>query len=210
MVPKNELWEEKFAGNYYRAIKGRIESHFKISDPAGAEDIQSDDSLAYRALRKLKVLLHFHGIDGQEVLVLSTCSSEEYHDNSNVSLTINDAVALGYLWAKSEDERNWVPFGDNRVSQFSAAGRISGANRAKDAEKWKQVFRARLEEIWTSATKKPTRTKMIEIILNDWERWDTTRKRLNLPDAAMPGLHSLRGEVSNAMRELERNEGKEG
>jgi len=59
-------------------------------------------------------------------------------------------------------------------------------------------------------TLKPTRTKMVEILVNDRERWDTTKKRPHLPDAAMPGVHSLRREVSNAMRELERNEGKEG
>jgi len=51
---------------------------------------------------------------------------------------------------------------------------------------------------------------MVEILVNDRERWDTTKKRPHLPDAAMPGVHSLRREVSNAMRELERNEGKEG
>jgi len=54
MTPKNELWEENFAGNYYRAIKGRIESRFKIGDLTKTEDIQSDYSFAYRALRKLK------------------------------------------------------------------------------------------------------------------------------------------------------------
>jgi len=40
---------------------------------------------------------------------------------------------------------------------------------------------------------------MVEIIVNDREQWDTTKKRLSLPDAAMPGVHSLRREVSNAM-----------
>jgi hypothetical protein len=217
MTPKNELWENKFAGNYYSAIKGRIKSHFKVGDITEVENIQSDDSFAYRALRKLKLLLHFHGIGGQEVMstsqaivVLPICSPEEYHDNSNVWLTINDAVALGYLWAKSEDERNWVPFDDSKVSQVSAAGRLSAAKRGEDAEKWKRVLRAIVEEVSTSATKKLTRTKMVEIITNDRERWDTTRKRLNLPNAAMPGVHSLRAEVSKAMRVLERNEGKDG
>ena len=130
MTPKNELWEENFAGNFYGTIKGRIERYFTLSDLASTEGIQSDYSFSYRALRKLKVLLHYHGINWQEVqytseaiVVLPTFSSEEYHDNSNVWLTINDAVALGYLWAKSEDERNWAPLGDNAVSQTSAAGR---------------------------------------------------------------------------------------
>ena len=146
MTPKNELWEENFAGNFYGTIKGRIESYFTLSDLASTEGIQSDYSFSYRALRKLKVLLHYHGINWQEVqytseaiVVLPTFSSEEYHDNSNVWLTINDAVALGYLWAKSEDERNWAPLGDNAVSQTSAAGRKSGARRGQDAENWKRV-----------------------------------------------------------------------
>ena len=71
-------------------------------------------------------------------------------------------------------------------------------------------MRTIVEEIWTSATEKPIKAEMVRIIDKDRDRWDLTRKRLNLPDAAMPGVHSLKPEVSKAMRVLERNEGKEG
>ena len=49
---------------------------------------------------------------------------------------------------------------------------------------------------------------MVQIIFNDQERWDTTRRRLSLPDAAMPGYHSLSREVSNVIRALEQKERK--
>jgi hypothetical protein len=103
-----------------------------------------------------------------------------------------------------------VRFDDDKGSQVSAAGLLSAARRGEDAEKWKRVLREIVAEASTSATKKLTRTKMVEMITNDRERWDTTRRRLNLPNAAMPGVHSLRKEASRAMRALERNEEKDG
>ena len=72
------------------------------------------------------------------------------------------------------------------------------------------MFRARVEELWTSAAKKPTRKKMIENILSDVEKWNATRQRLNLPDATMPGDESLRKEIPQVMRMIERTEGKGG
>ena len=161
-------------------------------------------------------LIRLWGYNGGEaeikadcIVVLPTCSSEEEHDKTNIWLTINDAVALGYLWAKSEDQRNQALL-EQSVAQKSAAGLRSGARREEDAEKWKQVFQARVEELWTSATKKPTRKKMIEIILNDTEKWNATRQGLDLPDAAMPGDESLRKEIPKVMRMIERTEGKGG
>ena len=172
--------------------------------------------VSYRALRKLSGLIRLWGYNGTEVeikadgiIVLPTCSSEEEHDKSNIWLTINDAVALGYLWAKSEDQRNQAMF-ETSAAEKSAAGRRDGASREEGAVKWKQVFQARVEELWTSAAKKPTRKKMIEIILNDTEKWNVTRQRLNLPDAAMPGDASLRKEIPKVMRMIERTERKGG
>ena len=199
MRPINEIWENSnFAGNYYRAIRGRIEGHFDIDNAVNIDNIKIDTSFSYRALRKLSNLLRLHGVDGLEavadsksIVVLPTCSSDEDHDNSNVWLTVNDAVALGYLWAKSEDERNWAPFGESSVPQQTNAGSVSASVRRKSADDWKRVYWARLAEIWSSATKKPPRTKMIELVLADHEQWEATKKRLNLPNATMRGRSSL-------------------
>ena len=217
LKPHNELWERDFIGNYYRAIEGRIKHYFKTGDVADIKNTPDDRSFAYRALRKLSVINRISSsvnettVGGQRVdVVLPSVPDQEYHDNSSVWFTINDAVALGYLWAKSEDERNWVRFDDDKGSQVSAAGLLSAARRGEDAEKWKRVLREIVAEASASATKKLTRTKMVEMITNDRERWDTTRRRLNLPNAAMPGVHSLRKEASRAMRALERNEEKDG
>ena len=214
--PKNEIWEIEFSGNYYSAIKGRITNYFEIDDANGIDHVKEDDSLSYRALRKLSGLIRLWGYNGTEVeikadgiIVLPTCSSEEEHDKTNIWLTINDAVALGYLWAKSEDQRNQALL-EQSAAQKSAAGHLSGDSREEDAVKWRQVFQARVEELWTSATKKPTRKKMIEIISNDTEEWNATRQRLNLPDAAMPGDESLRKEIPTVMRMIARTEGKGG
>jgi hypothetical protein len=215
MSARNELWEHDFIGNYYRAIEGRIRNYFKIRDVADIENITDDRSFAYRALRKLSVINRISPVDETTVsglkvdVVLPSVPNEEYHDNSSVWFTINDAVALGYLWAKSEDERNWAPFNDGKRLQTSAAGLCSASSRGKNAENWKRVLREIVKELWTSAAKKPTRTKMVEMISNDRVRWDTTRKRLNLPNAPMPGLHSLGRETSKAMTALERNEEKD-
>jgi hypothetical protein len=217
LKPKNEIIEREFSGNYYSAVKGRIKNYFSIDEVVGGIDnIKEDDSFSYRALRKLSGLIRLWGSHGKEVIeekgclvVLPTCSLEEEHDKTNIWLTINDAVALGYLWAKSEDQRNQALF-EESAAQKSAAGRRSGDSRGRDADKWKQVFQARVEELWTSTTKKPTRKKMIDIILNDMEKWDVARQRLNLPDAAMPGDESLRKEIPKVMRMIERNEGSRG
>ena len=216
LKPKNELFERDFTGNYYSAIRGRIKAQFEIDNLDDIDHIAKADSFSYRALRKLSGLIHLWGYNGHEVdikadcvVVLPTCSPEEEHDKTNIWLTINDAVALGYLWAKSEDQRNQALF-EESAAQKSAAGRRSGASREKGAEKWKQVFQARVEELWTFAAKKPTRKKMIEIILSDVEKWNVTRQRLNLPDAAMPGDESLRKEIPKVMRMIERTERKGG
>jgi hypothetical protein len=216
LKPKNEIWERDFTGNYYSAVRGRIKAYFEIDNANDINHIEETDSFSYRALRKLRGLIRLWGYNGHEVdikadcvVVLPTCSPQEEHDKTNIWLTINDAVALGYLWAKSEDQRNQALF-EESAAQKSAAGRRSGGSRGQDAEKWKQVFKARVEELWTSATKKPTRKKMIDIILNDMEKWDAARQRLNLPDAAMPGDESLRKEIPKVMRMIERNEGSRG
>jgi hypothetical protein len=198
MIPKYEIWEHNFAGNFYSAIKGRIRNHFFVDDFPSSEKIKADDSFAYRALRKLNLLLRANGVDGMEVLsdskhvvVLPIVSAEEYQDNSNIWLTINDAVALGYLWAKSEDEQNWVPFGGNVEPQQSVASRRSATVRGKSAEDWKRVYWERLAEIWHSATRKPTRSKMIDDVMSEKEQWDATKLRLGLPGATMRGRSSL-------------------
>jgi hypothetical protein len=215
LKPKNELWERGFTGNYYNAVRDRIEAHFKIDNAYDIDHIEEDNSFSYRALRKLGGLVRLWGYKGQEVkikadclVVLPTFSSDEEHDKTNIWLTINDAVAMGYFWAKAEDQRNRARL-EESTAQKSDAGHRSGDSREEHAEKWKRVFQARVGEIWTSATKKPTRTKMIEIILNDREKWDATRQRLNL-DAVMPGRESLRKEIPKVMRMIERTEGKEG
>jgi hypothetical protein len=110
---KNEISETDFNGSYHSAVKGRITAHFEIDNTNDIDHIKENDSLSYRALRKLSGLIRLWGYNGSEVeikadgiVVLPTCSSEEEHDKTNIWLTINDAVALGYLWAKSEDQRN--------------------------------------------------------------------------------------------------------
>jgi hypothetical protein len=208
-TPKNEIWEKNSIGNYYRAVSNRIEKYFNIESVAKMTDIQLTDSYSDRALRKLQILLKIHGSDGfeaidnaSETVVLATIPSDEIYDSTNVWFTINDAVALGYLWAKSEDERNWAPFGESSVVQQSDAGRASGVSRTSDAEEWKQVF-AELIKDMLDRSDKITKTNIIDSVIKDDKRqWDLTRKKLNLPNAAMPGQDSLSKAYTKIIRQV--------
>jgi len=173
LTPKNEIWEESLIGNYYGAIRKRIENYFNIESVAKLTDIQLTDSYSDRALRKLQLLLKIHGVDGREAindakgtLVLPTIPPDEIHDSTNIWFTINDAVALGYLWAKSEDERNWAPFGESSVAQQSDAGRASGDSRSKDAEEWKKVF-AEIIKDKLDRSGKTTKAEIIASVIED-------------------------------------------
>ena len=135
MRPRNELWEHEFTGNYFSAIAGRIEKYFKS---ASLERVPDDGSFAYRALRKLEVINRISPVskvivNGQKVdVVLPRVPDQEYHDNSSIWFTINDAVTLGYLWAKSEDERNFLSKVVKKITDKQAeAGRKSGQSRLK-------------------------------------------------------------------------------
>jgi hypothetical protein len=209
LVPKAEIWEENSIGNYYGAIRNRIENYFDITNATKMTNIQSTDAFSERALRKLQVLLKIHGVGGLEVIrdatstvVLPTVQSDEIYDDTNIWFTINDAVALGYLWAKSEDQRNWAPFGEMSVVQQYDAGLESGVSRSRDAEAWNKVF----EELIKGMLDRPEKLTKAKIIANvrkdENKQWDSMRKKLNLPNAAMPGEESLKKAYTKIMRTL--------
>ena len=211
-TPKNEMREQNSIGNYYRTVRNRIEDYFDTQNADGMSNIHSNDSFSYRALHKLQILLKIHGADGHEAIngakgtaVLRTVPSDEIYDGSNVWFTINDAVALGYLWAKSEDERNWAPFRENSVVQQSDAGRASGVSRTSGADAWKQVF-AELIKDMLDCSGTLTKSKIVSNVIKDDNRqWDSMRKKLNLPNAAMPGEESLRKAYTKIIIELGRS-----
>jgi hypothetical protein len=216
LMPKNEICEENLIGNYYEAVRNRIEKYFKIDNAIKLNNIKPDDSFAYRTLRKLQVLLKIHGLDGRKLVdrenltvVLPIVQSEEMYDTTNIWFTINDAVTLGYLWAKFEDERNWAPFGESSAAQQSDAGRAaSGDSRSKDAEEWKKVF-AEIIKDKLERSGKTTKVKIIaSVIEDDKKQWDLTRRWLNLPNAAMPGPDSLSKAFTKIKRDLDQSKGR--
>jgi hypothetical protein len=208
-IPKNEILEKNSIGNYYIAVRKRIESYFNIASVAKLADSQLTDSYSDRALRKLQLLLKIHGVDGLEginnakgITVPSSLPPDEIHDGTNIWFTINDAVALGYLWAKSEDERSWAPFGESSAAQQTHAGLASGVSRSSDAEAWKQVFAELIKEM-LDGSGKITKVKIIASVVKDEKKqWDLMRKKLNLPSAAMPGPDSLSKAYTKIIRQL--------
>jgi hypothetical protein len=208
-TPKNEIRENSFNGNYYIAVRKRIEDYFKIEGGVKLTDVELTAAYSNRALRQLQLLLKIHGVDEREAIdqatgrvVLPRVPSDEMHDGTNIWLTINDAVALGYLWAKSEDERNWAPFGESPAVQQSDAGLASGVSRTIYAEAWKQVFAALIKDM-LDRSGKITKKKIITTVITDQNKqWDLTRKRLGLPDAFMPGEDSLSKAYIKIIRQL--------
>ena len=198
MKSRNELWEQDLIGNYYRAIEGRIRDYVKIGDVADIENIPDDRSFAYRALRKLSVINRISPVDetivsGQKVDVVP---DEEYHDNSSIWFTVNDAVALGYLWAKSEDERNYLTTMAQKITEKQAeAGRKSGRSRVKRREQKREITRAIADEYRATRKKEPLLEEIVDYV-DDADRWKASWKKLGLPNIPKPARDGIGDFVS--------------
>jgi hypothetical protein len=98
-----DIWSYNF-----ETMAKRIADHFKLESVREMPSVEKDGSDAYLALRKAFAVasankgLDFSSISEPEVVVKNREPEEEFHDGSEVRYTINDALMMGYLWAKHE------------------------------------------------------------------------------------------------------------
>jgi hypothetical protein len=204
MKSDHELWERDFVRNYYSAIGGRIRDNFKIDQVSDISNIPNDRSFAYRALRKLSVINRISSVteatkNGEKVdVVLPSVPDQELHDNSSIWFTINDAVALGYLWAKSEDQSDFITRATKAITEKqAAAGRKSGQTRAQTKADKIKIVKAIADEFLAKRTKHPTNEEIIDYVDNS-DRWIASWKRLELlkiPKPARSGIADMVAEL---------------
>jgi hypothetical protein len=198
----NELWERDFVGNYYSSINMRVRKYFNLSYSNNIESVPDDGSFAYRALRKLIVISRMRSeievdVDGKKAtLVNSTVPDKEYHDNSSIWFTINDAVALGYYWAKSEDERNFLVESAKRITEKqAAAGRKSGRSRCAMRENKLTITKTIADKFRAQRKTPPTQEELIDHVDNS-DRWKACREELGLPRIPKPARSGIEDMIS--------------
>jgi hypothetical protein len=199
MRPRNEIWEHDFRSNYFSAIAGRISDYFGTVSIEGVPD---DGSFAYLALRKLLVINRISAvteatINGQKVdVVLPNVPDQEYHDNSSIWFTINDAVNIGYLWAKSEDERKLLSKVAKKITDKQAeAGGKSGQSRLKEREHKLKIAKAISDQFLAQRDTSPLQVEIIDYVDN-LDRWKACGKELGLVKIHKPRRSGIEGLVS--------------
>ena len=130
-----DIWSYNF-----EKMAKRIADHFKLESVREMPSVENDGSDAYLALRKAFAVanankgLDFSSISESVVVVKSREPEEEFHDGSEVRYTINDALMMGYLWAKHELDPHVKAHAESRL-QKELEGKAAVRRRVKASRK---------------------------------------------------------------------------
>ena len=133
----------------FDAIVGRILEKFGLDSIENIETVTGDSSYAYHALQEAYALWllgrnrYEDNIEGNIVVVTPMFTSKAFLEGGKPAHAVNNAIMLGYLWAKAEFQSIGSPIMDSArtMAARSSVGGIKGAEtrRRKSEEGWRLI-----------------------------------------------------------------------
>jgi hypothetical protein len=188
------------AKSYFEKISSRILKHFGINNLKEIRLVEKDDSLAYQALRKAYLVEVATDTDPEHAVVIGRAGTDEEHDGSDPWNTIEDAVMMGYLWGRAEQDRKLMSLAEEMVKNreaLSRAGKLGSKTRSLKQHAWQRVARHIVEDL---VAKNPALNQTDVIRKIDTGKWQAAQLALN-SKAAMVGDASLKAFVSSIWEE---------
>jgi hypothetical protein len=147
----NTLLNHNNSKTPFRAIMGRILQKFGLDSIQNIETVTGDGSYAYHDLQEAYTLwlLGTNGyednIEGNIIVVTPMFTSKEFLEGDKPALAVNNAIKLGYLWARAEFQSIGSPIVDSARAKAarSSVGGIKGTEtrRRKSEEGWRLIAR---------------------------------------------------------------------
>jgi hypothetical protein len=129
------------------------------------------------------------------VVVIARARADDGHDGSDPWNTIEDAVMMGYLWGRAEQnskERSIASKALETRDKLSRAGKLRSKQRQADRDTWHRVARDIVEELLAANA----RLSQAEVIRKMDAKWAATNAKLEL-NADQVGYSSLKIFVSS-------------